>query len=56
VKSVTTGKGLLLWQSQRTTTMRLDHPFPGTVVSEEINTADQNSYSLSSELTTDDIF
>ena len=43
-------------KSQRTTTMRLDHPFPGTVVSVEINTADQNSYSLSSELTTDDIF
>ena len=43
-------------KSQRTTTIRLDHPFPGTVVSVEINTADQNSYSLSSELTTDDIF
>ena len=43
-------------RSQRTTTARLEHPFPGTVVSVEINTADQNSYGLSSELTTDDIF
>ena len=43
-------------RSRRTTSMRLDHPFPGTVVSVEINTADQNSYSLSSELTIDDIF
>lgn len=43
-------------RSRRTTTRRLDRPFPGTVVSVEINTADQNSYSLSSEFTTDDIF
>jgi hypothetical protein len=43
-------------RSRRTTSMRLDHPFPGTVVSVEINTADQNSCSLSSELATDDIF
>ena len=43
-------------KNQRTATVRLDHPFPGTVVSVEINTADQSSYSLSSELTTDDIF
>lgn len=43
-------------RSRRTTSMRLEHPFPGTVVSVEINTADQNSYSLSSEHTADDIF
>lgn len=43
-------------RSLHTTTMRLDYPFPGTVVSVEINTADQNAYSLSSELTADDIF
>lgn len=43
-------------RSQRTSVMRLDHPFPGTVVSVEINTADKRSYALSSELTTDDIF
>lgn len=38
------------------TTSSLSHPFPGTVVSLEINTADKQSYILSSELTAADIF
>ena len=46
------------WQrkNKRVTTKKLKHPFPGTVVSVEINTADTNSYSLTSELTAEDIF
>ena len=40
----------------RTSTARLNHPFPGTVVNIEINTADMNSYGLTSELNADDIF
>ena len=35
---------------------RLSHSFPGTVVSIEINTADTQSYALSSELSEADIF
>ena len=35
---------------------RLSQPFPGTVVSVEINTADTQSYALSSELSETDIF
>ena len=35
---------------------RLSQPFPGTVVSLEINTADTQSYALSSELSETDIF
>lgn len=35
---------------------RLSQPFPGTVVSVEINTADTQAYALSSELSEDDIF
>jgi len=34
----------------------LPHPFPGTVVNIEINTADTNTYILSSEQSPDDIF
>ena len=34
----------------------LGHPFPGTVVNIEINTADTHSYVLSSEWDVDDIF
>jgi len=37
-------------------TALLTHPFPGTVVSLEINTADTHSYSLASELRPEDIF
>jgi len=32
------------------------HPFPGTVVNVEINTADRNTYALSSEIRADSIF
>lgn len=34
----------------------LKYPFPGTTVSVEINTADQHTYSLTSELTPENIF
>jgi hypothetical protein len=37
-------------------TARLDQPFPGTVVSVEINTADKQSYALTHELSETDIF
>ena len=43
-------------QSQSTSMHRLENPFPGTVVSIKINTADTRSYRLSSESRTDDIF
>lgn len=38
------------------TTASLSHPFPGTIVSLEINTADTQSYVLTSELSEEDIF
>ena len=41
---------------RQTAVTKLNHPFPGTVVSVEINTADTESYSLASELTAEDIF
>ena len=46
------------WQrkNKKTITKPLSHPFPGTVVSVEINTADKHVYSLASELNADDIF
>lgn len=46
------------WQTkdERVSTARLGHPFPGTVVYIGINTADLNSYCLTSELDADDIF
>ena len=46
------------WQrkNKKTVTKLLSHPFPGTVVSIEINTADKHVYSLASELNADDIF
>lgn len=43
-------------ENKRILTSQLDHPFPGTVVNIEINTADVNSYSLTSELNAEDIF
>lgn len=39
-----------------TTTIRMPHVYPGTVVSVEINTADTHAYSLHSEVSIDDIF
>lgn len=46
------------WRREKgkTATAILNHPFPGTVVSVEINTADTNSYRLTSELNIADIF
>ena len=46
------------WQRKNgnTYTASLNDPFPGTVVSVEINTADSRSYALASELTEADIF
>ena len=46
------------WRREKrtTTTSPLDHPFPGTVVTVEINTADMSSYKLASELSAADIF
>lgn len=43
-------------ESRNTFTARLSQAFPGTVVSVEINTADTQSYVLSSELSAADIF
>lgn len=43
-------------EHKTTTTNRLHHAFPGTVVTVEINTADTNSYVLTSELNAADIF
>ena len=46
------------WQrrNRETSTTSLNDPFPGTVVSVEINTADSQSYALTSEFTEADIF
>jgi len=46
------------WIQERghTSTARLSHPFPGTVVSIEIDTSDSQSYVLSAELSEFDIF
>ncbi|MGH8547815.1 MAG: hypothetical protein ACRERU_04305 [Methylococcales bacterium] len=46
------------WRREKgkTGTALLNHPFSGTVVTVEINTADTNSYKLASELSTADIF
>jgi hypothetical protein len=41
---------------KKTVTSRLSEPFPGTVVSVEINTADGQSYALSHEISETDIF
>jgi len=46
------------WQREgkQSITEPLSHPFPGTVVSVEINTADNQTYGLVSELIAEDIF
>jgi len=46
------------WRREKgkTVATQLSHPFPGTVVSLEINTADTQSYALSSELSESNIF
>jgi len=43
-------------ENKKTITAPLSYPFPGTVVTVEINTADTNSYKLASELSTANIF
>lgn len=43
-------------ENKKTITAPLSYPFPGTVVTVEINTADTNSYKLASELSTTNIF
>ena len=43
-------------QNRNTNMVLLRHPFPGTVVTIEINAADANSYMLASELDAADIF
>jgi len=43
-------------EDAKITAYPLAHPFPGTVVSLGINTADTRSYALSSELSAEDIF
>ena len=40
----------------KTITARLPHPFPGTIVTVEINTSDKKSYALTSELSESNIF
>lgn len=46
------------WRREKgkTVTAQLNHVFPGTVVTVEINTADTNSYKLVSELSSSNIF
>lgn len=46
------------WSQEKDQTFvtRFSHPFPGTVVSIEIDTSDTQSYVLSSELSESDIF
>ena len=46
------------WKRERreVSTARLNQPFPGTVVSVEINTADKQSYALASELSETEVF
>jgi hypothetical protein len=41
--------GYWRWNSGQSSAVLLDQPFPGTVVSVEINTADTQSYILTSE-------
>lgn len=43
-------------ENRTTTTTPFTHPFPGTIVTVEINTADMSSYKLASELSAADIF
>lgn len=48
--------GYWQWEKGNIFTARLSMPFPGTVVSVEINSADTRSYSLAGELSETDIF
>lgn len=53
---IVSGAGYLRRGKGKTVAARLSQPFPGTVVSVEINTADIQSYALTSELSEADIF
>ena len=53
---IVSDKGYWERERGRTCTSSLDHPFPGTVVAVEIDTADQRTYGLSSEFSDGDIF
>jgi len=53
---IVSDRGYWALEKGHTQTERLSQPFPGTVVNVEINTADTQSYALSSELKTSDIF
>jgi len=48
--------GYWVQKREHTSIARLSHPFPGTVVSIEIDTSDTQSYVLSAELSESDIF
>lgn len=48
--------GYWVQEREHTSTARFSHPFPGTVVSIEIDTSDTQSYVLSTELSESDIF
>lgn len=48
---IVSDRGFWRFDAQGETLMRMPHSFPGTVVNLEINTADTNSYCLSSEST-----
>lgn len=53
---ITSDAGYWRRQNKKNITAPFSSPFPGTVVSVEINTADTNSYKLVSELSEADIF
>lgn len=55
-RQIVSDAGYWCLQKNQVGTARLDLPFPGTAVSLELNTADSQSYMLSSELTDSDIF
>ena len=53
---IVSDEGYWLRRDREFVTEPLSHPFPGTIVCVEINTADQHTYTLSSEISSEDIF
>lgn len=53
---IVSDKGYWCFENEQIQVAKLIHPFPGTVVSLEINTADTQSYILSSEISESNIF
>lgn len=53
---IVSDRGYWEFAGGKETVKRLDHPFPGTVVNLEINTADSQSYCLSSETSPENVF